>query len=118
MPDSDKSESENETDLSEKEAELMEEGNFVDSDKQESDGYFSSGQETETEKSDADTVSSAHEEDSDHDTEEENDKQTLNKETGLASKYIPPHFRTQAGSEVQTEKLNRIKKQIKGLLNR
>ena len=33
-------------------------------------------------------------------------------------KYVPPHLREQQSSEVQREHLNRIKRQMKGLLNR
>ena len=33
-------------------------------------------------------------------------------------KYVPPHLRRQPSSEAQREHLNRIRRQVKGLLNR
>ena len=41
-----------------------------------------------------------------------------NMHTGNKEKYIPPHLRKQTSSETQSERLNRITCQMKGLLNR
>lgn len=62
--------------------------------------------------------------DGDDDNNEDDDNGSRNKQvseykkTLNSQKYLPPHLRKQQSSDIQYEHLNKIKRQMKGLLNR
>ena len=48
----------------------------------------------------------------------DDDNNEDNTQNITSHKYVPPHLRRQLSSEAQREHLNRIRRQVKGLLNR
>ena len=66
-----------------------------------------------------DDIDDNDDDDDDDENDDSKDKQVSeNKKTLNSQKYLPPHLRKQQSSDIQHEHLNKIKRQMKGLLNR
>lgn len=102
-----------------------EERDLINSDKTGNDilGYDDSNEEynsNEDKDSDGDNNDDDNDEndfssDDDHNDDDNANSDNQNRDS---QKYLPPHLRMQRSSEAQQEHLSRIKRQMKGLLNR